>query len=102
DPLGRGDLVPDLVLLDTQGQPFRLREMKQRQKLITFFYARCPLKTFCPAQSARLARLQRHLADTGSDVHLLSLTLDAEHDRPDVLAGYAERFNADPARWTLA
>ena len=102
DPLERGDFVPDLLLTDSQGRTFKLRGMQPRHKLVTFFYARCPLKNFCPAQSARLAQLQEHLKETGSSVHLVSLTLDAEHDGPDVLAAYAKQFNADPARWTLA
>lgn len=101
-PLGRGDRVPDLTLLDIESNAFELRDMQPRHKLITFFYARCPLKNFCPAQSARLSELQKHLEETGSDLHLVSLTLNAENDTPQVLAAYAEHFGADPGRWTLA
>ena len=102
DPLGRGDLVPDLELYDPAGERFSLRGMEPRHRVITFFYVRCPLQDFCPTQSLRLSRLQERVAKSPSGVHLVSLTLDAEHDRPDVLAEYAERFNVDPARWTLA
>ncbi len=102
NPLGRGDLVPDIELYSAQGDRFRLSEMEPRHKVLTFFYARCPLQDFCLAQSQRLAQLQEHIEASGSDVHLLSLTLDAEHDRPEVLAGYAAQFEADPDRWTLA
>lgn len=102
DGLERGDRVPDLELFDARGNRFRLREMEPRHKIITFFYVRCPLQNFCPAQSQRLAELQEHVEEAGSGVHLLSLTLDAEHDGPEVLEGYAERFEADPSRWTLA
>lgn len=100
--LGPGDRVPDLELFDAEGQRFRLREMEPRHRIVTFFYARCPLQDFCPAQSQRLAELQRHIEQTGAEVHLLSLTLDAEHDGPEVLRGYAEQFDADASRWTLA
>lgn len=102
DPLERGDIVPDLALYDTKGERFGLHEMKPERKLITFFYVRCPIETYCPTQSRRLADLQQQLAKAGSDVHLVSLTLDGGHDGPAVLADYAERFGADPARWTLA
>ena len=100
--LGPGDNVPDLELVNAHGQRFRLHELQPRHKLITFFYARCPIEHVCPAQSARLAQLQQHLRDAGSDLHLVSLTLDSEHDSADVLAGYAQRFDADAQRWTLA
>ena len=102
NPLGPGDRVPDLTLYDTNGQRFQFRQMKPKSKLITFFYVRCPLQDYCPAQSRKLAELQEKLDKTGSDVHLVSLTLDAEHDDAQVLADYANRFDADPDRWTLA
>lgn len=102
DPLGRGDLVPDISLYDAAGQPFRLRELEPRHKVVTFFYVRCPLQDYCPTQSQRLSRLQHETADSPSGVHLVSLTLDAEFDGPEVLAEYAATFGADPARWTLA
>lgn len=102
NPLGRGDLVPDLTLIDATGESLSLRNMEPRHKIVTFFYARCPLEMFCPAQAKRLAELQHHIERHESNVHLLSLTLDGEHDDPNVLAGYADRFDADPTRWTLA
>jgi protein SCO1/2 len=102
DPLGRGDLVPDLVLVNTSGERFRLRGMEPRHKVITFFYVRCPLENFCPAQSRRLAEMQQHIQRSQSGVHLLSLTLDSEHDTPAMLAAYAQRFQADPGQWTFA
>ncbi|MCC7348956.1 MAG: SCO family protein [Phycisphaerales bacterium] len=101
-PLDRGDLVPDLALIDSHGKRFQLRQMKPANKVITFFYTRCPLQNFCPAQTKRLSELQKFLDESGSDLHLLSLTLDAEHDGTELLAAYAGQFNVDPSRWTLA
>ena len=102
DALNVGDHVPDLALVSARGEAFRLHELEPRHKLITFFYARCPIEHFCPAQAQRLAELQQHVAESDADVHLVRLTLDAEHDTTAVLAGYAERVGADPALWTLA
>jgi cytochrome oxidase Cu insertion factor (SCO1/SenC/PrrC family)/Cu/Ag efflux protein CusF len=102
NPLDRGDIVPDLALISADGRRFRLHEMLPRHKLITFFYARCPLREFCPAQSESLARLQRHIESSDADVHLLSLTLDGEHDSTGILSAYAERVGADASRWTIA
>src|SRR5690606_35129082 len=96
DALGRGDLLPDLALYDTQGKALSLHGLPARHKVITFFYARCPHDQFCPAQARKLATLQTYLNAAGRDIHLVSLTLDAAHDGPQVLAGYAERFKIDP------
>ena len=35
----------------------------------------------------------------GSDVLLVSLSVDPAHDTPEVLAEYARRFEAEPGRW---
>jgi cytochrome oxidase Cu insertion factor (SCO1/SenC/PrrC family) len=45
-----------------------------------------------------MARLQRDFADD-RDVRLVSISVDPEHDTPDVLRDYAQRFGAAPERW---
>ena len=102
DPLEPGEFVPDLTLYDATGRRFQLHDMQPRRMVITFFYARCPIPTYCPKQSQELAKLQEQLAESDSDVHLLSLTLDSDHDVADVLADYADRYGVDSERWTLA
>jgi cytochrome oxidase Cu insertion factor (SCO1/SenC/PrrC family) len=45
-----------------------------------------------------MARLQQDVADD-RDVRLVSISVDPEHDTPDVLRDYAQRFGAHPERW---
>jgi cytochrome oxidase Cu insertion factor (SCO1/SenC/PrrC family) len=45
-----------------------------------------------------MAQLQRDLASQPA-FRLVSITVDPDHDTPEVLARYAERFHADPHRW---
>jgi cytochrome oxidase Cu insertion factor (SCO1/SenC/PrrC family) len=47
--------------------------------------------------SSRMSELQKPLEKT--DVHLISFSVDPEKDTPRVLQGYAEKLQADPARW---
>jgi protein SCO1/2 len=47
--------------------------------------------------SSRMSELQKPLEK--SDVHLASFSVDPEKDTPQVLRGYAEKLQADPARW---
>lgn len=51
----------------------------------------------CPAISKRMAELQRQLNDT--DVVLVSISVDPDHDSADVLSSYAASWEADPERW---
>jgi cytochrome oxidase Cu insertion factor (SCO1/SenC/PrrC family) len=47
--------------------------------------------------SSRMSELQNPLEKT--DVHLVSVSVDPERDTPEVLRGYAEKLQANPARW---
>ena len=54
----------------------------------------------CPILTAKMATVQTELgSDFGSKIAFLSITIDPEHDTPDVLQRYARTFGADPAGW---
>jgi len=61
----------------------------------SFIFTRCPLS--CPRISSVMKGLQGKLE--GTDARLVSISVDPEHDTPEVLAAYARRFDADPDRW---
>ena len=94
--LAIGDAVPDFSLLDEQGRPTRFSDFRGRLTAIEFIYTRCPLPDVCPRLSANFALLQKKF---GRGIVLLSVTIDPEHDSPEVLLEYARRWHADPAIW---
>nr|WP_303652823.1 DUF420 domain-containing protein [Paludisphaera mucosa] len=61
----------------------------------SFIFTRCKLS--CPRITSVMKSLQERLA--GTDVQLVSISVDPEHDTPEVLRDYADRFGADPFRW---
>jgi len=97
DQLHVGDEVADFRLLDQDSHEVRLSEFRGKIVAIDFLYTRCPLPDVCPRLAATFATLQRRFA--GSDVVLLSITVDPDYDSPAVLAAYAKRWGADPTRW---
>jgi len=48
-----------------------------------------------------MAKIQDRLAQSGRKIRLVSLSVDPDHDRPDVLAEYARGYRADPRIWTF-
>jgi protein SCO1/2 len=51
----------------------------------------------CPLETARLAQVQKLLGDRmGRDVFFYSITIDPDHDTPQVLADYAAKYNVGP------
>jgi len=82
---------------DQNGQSFDWDSLAGHVWIGSFFYTSCP--TICWRQNLALAAVQRETA--GSDIRLVSITCDPAQDTPAVLKTYAERLEADPARWTF-
>jgi protein SCO1 len=91
-----GTLVPDFTLIDQNGDSLSLSALRGQVVAIDFIYTRCPQPDVCPRLSANFARLQRRFGHT---MKLLSITIDPQYDRPDVLTVYARRWNADSRNW---
>ncbi len=92
-----GGLVPDFALPDHRANTTRLSDLKGRVVAINFIYTRCPLPNVCPRLAAHFGYVARQLA--GHPLTLLSITLDPLYDTPEVLAGYASKFDALQADW---
>lgn len=93
-----GDRIPDFTLTDQTGHAFRLSQMRGEPLAVTFLYTRCPIATACPLTATRFAKLDSMLKEKRFG-KLLTISIDPEHDTPKVLADYARRLGADPARW---
>jgi protein SCO1 len=95
-----GHAVGDFELRDQTGRPVRLSDFHGKVVAVNFIYTRCPLPDVCPRLSASFAALQRRFREKlGTDLMLLSITVDPEYDTPPVLAGYAKRWGADENGW---
>ncbi len=70
-------------------------DLEDRVWIAAFIFTRCPLS--CPRISGVMKGLQGRLART--NVQLVSISVDPEHDTPAVLTEYAARFEASPERW---
>jgi cytochrome oxidase Cu insertion factor (SCO1/SenC/PrrC family) len=91
----------DRALVTQRGDEVAFYRDVVRDRVVLFqsMYTRC--LDACPTQTARLAAVQQLLGDAvGRDVFFVSLTVDPEHDTPQVLADYARRFGA-AAGWTF-
>lgn len=98
EKIAPGEAMPDFELLSQHGTPLRLSDLRGRLVAVNFVYTRCPLPDVCPALAAKFARLQRRFADRmGEGLALVSITLDPQHDTPEVLARYARLWRAGPS-----
>jgi protein SCO1/2 len=93
---GKFGQVPAFSLTDQLGRTLTDRELRGTPWVANFIFTRCP--SVCPTLTAKFKALQAKL-DPSDEVSFVSFTVDPEHDTPAVLAAYADRFGADPARW---
>ena len=92
--------APDFSLTTQTGARLSLSDLRGKVVAVTFIYASCT--DTCPLLTAKLAGLQRRLGrDFGPRVFFASVTVDPEHDTPEVLARYAASYGAKPAGWAF-
>lgn len=93
--------VPAFSLTDQTGARVDSKELAGKVWVVDFMFTRCSM--VCPRLTNEMMKLQQHLLLEGLDpeVRLVSITVDPEHDTPEVLAGYARRYQAQPNLWKL-
>jgi protein SCO1 len=85
--------VVDLDLVRGDGTATRLADVAAGRPLLVFFgFTRCP--DVCPLTMAHLARTYEHLGEP-RDLAVVMITVDPEHDTPEVIDRYVSGFHRD-------
>lgn len=100
DPLAPDEMlvgyaVPEFQLTDHDGLPVDQSILDGRVTILAFMFTHCPFA--CPGMTGQMLTLQNALA--GSRVRFLNISVDPDHDTPEVLRAYGERAGADFSRW---
>jgi protein SCO1 len=88
--------APDVSLINQDGKYVKLKSLIDSGKpvILDFIFTTCT--TVCPVLSAGFTNLRRELGAKAEQVQLISITIDPEHDRPEQLARYRQRFSGGP------
>jgi protein SCO1/2 len=92
---------PNTELITQDGKKVHFYDdlIKGKIVAITLIYTQC--KDNCPLETARMRQVQKILGDrVGKDIFFYSISIDPEHDTPEVLKDYAEMYNVGPG-WTF-
>lgn len=90
--------LPAFSLIERSGSPLEKSTLAGRPVIVDFIFTRCPAS--CPRLTARMKELEKRLPGS-SNVRLLSISVDPEYDRPEVLRRYAQGWGAGE-RWLFA
>ena len=91
------EYFPNVELTTHEGRTVRFFDdlIEGRVVVVNFIYTSCP--DACPLETAKLGEVEDLLgARLGQDVFFYSISIDPEHDTPEVLREYAERFQTGP------
>lgn len=86
--------APDFALTNQAGRTVTSDQLRGEPYIAAFIFTHCAGN--CPLMTQQMVSLEQ-AAPAG--VRLITFTVDAERDTPEVLKDYAARFGADPARW---
>lgn len=86
--------VPPFSLTSQRGETVALDDLAGEPWIADFIFTRCALS--CPMMTTRMAELDD--GRVAPEVHLVSFSVDPQHDTPEVLAEYADAFGAS-RRW---
>jgi len=92
---------PNIELITHEGKKVHFYDdlIKGKIVAIELIYTTCEYS--CPLETARLVQVQKKLGSrVGSDIFFYSISIDPEHDTPEVLRGYMEKFHVGPG-WTF-
>lgn len=94
------DYFTDTQLKTHAGRDVRFYSDTLRGKvvLINFMFTGCG--DACPLITAKLVQAKNDLGDAfGREVRFISISIDPEHDRPEDLAKFARKFDAQHPDW---
>jgi protein SCO1/2 len=92
--------APPFSLTSQDGAPVALADLRGKVVAVTFIYTECP--DICPLLTQKMVQVQDELgAEFGAKVAFVSISLDPEHDTPEVLKDYAQFWGAKPDGWSF-
>jgi protein SCO1 len=92
--------APEFTLISQDGTRVSLADYRGKVVALTFIFASCT--DTCPLLTDKMARVQDALGDKfGAMISFISITVDPQHDTPQVLKEYATNFGANLAGWAF-
>ena len=89
--------LPSYQLLNQYGQPFGTQSLKGRFYIANFFFTSCP--TICPKLLETMQAIQHRVRGLGTNIALVSFSVDPATDRPQKLLRYSKKYHANPHIW---
>ncbi len=90
--------VPDFKFVNQDGDTITNKDYLGKVYVVEFFFTTCP--SICPIMSENLVEIQNKLKGN-KNFGIVSISIDPEHDTPQVLKEYAEEHKVTNPNWNF-
>ena len=90
-------LVPDWSLINQDGKPFGKADLLGQVVIADFFFTSCP--SICPKITGAMKDVYQRFKDKTHQVQFVSITVDPDTDKPQVLKDFMEKNDIAFANW---
>jgi protein SCO1/2 len=92
--------APDFALTSQDGALVALAALRGKVVVVAFIYTTCP--DICPLLTQKMVQIQDALgSDFGANIAFVSISIDPEHDTPEILRDYARAWGAKLQGWNF-
>lgn len=90
--------APKFSLINQFNQRVTNETYKGKVYLVEFFFSTCP--TICPLMNENMIKIQNHF-EGNPNFGIVSITINPEHDTPEVLKAHAEHLGINNPNWNF-
>ena len=90
--------VPDFSFINQYGKTITNKDYEGKVYVVEFFFTTCP--TICPRMNRNLIQIQNEF-EGFDDFGVASFTINPDHDTPEVLKTYADKYGVTNPNWHL-
>ncbi|WP_299154497.1 SCO family protein [uncultured Christiangramia sp.] len=95
---GERKMAPQFSFVNQDGDTITNKDYAGKVYVAEFFFTTCP--TICPIMNKNLVEIQNEFEDA-SNFGIASFSIDPEHDTPEVLTEYADKYGITDPDWNL-
>lgn len=89
--------VGDWSLIDQNGRSFGSKDLQGKIVIADFFFTSCP--TICPRLTNAMKEVFERFKHKTSGIHFVSISVDPENDKPEVLKKFMKDNGLDEDAW---
>lgn len=91
--------IPDAEFWNERNERVHLHQYRGTPCLVAFMFTRCP--SVCPRLTQQMKSISEALDAKKLRAQLLSISVDPEFDRPEILAAYAAKMGINTRSWSF-